>query len=181
MEIWKEISWFEGIYKISNLGRVKSLDRIIIYKNWIERRQTWIVRRISYDKKWYKNVILCKNNEQFTYTIHRLIAKTFILNPNNKPAVNHINWIKDDNSIVNLEWVTSKENSKHAISIWLYNPLDNIGIKKIVSQYTLEWLFVRKFDSLTKASYELWISIWNISSACWWRYKTAWWFIWKYA
>jgi hypothetical protein len=71
------------------------------------------IRKQSIDKDGYKLISIWKNNKQKTYKVHRLIANAFIPNPNNKPEINHINCIKSDNKIENLEWVTKSENCKH--------------------------------------------------------------------
>lgn len=104
MEIWKDIEGYEGLYEISNLGRVKSLPR--------NTTKGGIKTVYKSGKSSYYKVLLCKNGKQKQPTIHRLLASAFIPNPDNKPQVDHINGDKTDNRIENLRWVTKSENSR---------------------------------------------------------------------
>ena len=105
MEIWKDIEGYEGLYQVSNLGRVKSL-------NYNRTRKEKILKHGS-DKKGYLYVNLCKEGKKRNYRVHRLVAETFIDNLENKPEVNHKDEDKTNNKVENLEWVTSKENSNY--------------------------------------------------------------------
>ena len=98
--IWKEIPDFEGLYSVSNTGEVYSHIRNKTLSPHIDRYG-------------YPVVGLSKKGKSYTRTIHRLVALTFIPNPCNKPTVNHINEIKTDNRVENLEWMTVKENDNH--------------------------------------------------------------------
>lgn len=132
MEVFKDVVGYEGFYKISNIGNVKSLSRTIL-KNGIypfKSKEKNLKNRFNNN---YYYVTLCKNNTYKTFRNHRLIAMAFIPNPNNKPMVNHINGIKTDNRIENLEWCTSKENVNHAISTGLIN---QNGVNSINSRLT---------------------------------------------
>lgn len=114
-EIWVDIRGYEGFYQISNLGRVKSLDREIvrvdgkkkIFKGKILNQQI---------RKGYYTVYLSKNGKAKTVRVHRLIAMAFIPNPENKPHIDHINTITTDNRIENLRWVTPKENRNNELT-----------------------------------------------------------------
>lgn len=99
-EVWKDIEGYEGLYQISNLGRVKRVTTGRILKG-------------GKDKDGYLMVKLYKNNIRSNKKIHRLVAEAFIPNPENKPQVNHADENKTNNSLDNLEWMTAKENINH--------------------------------------------------------------------
>ena len=99
-EIWKDIEGYEGLYQVSNLGRVKRLNTNRILKSAI-------------NSQGYLRVGLCKNSTKSNKRVHRLVSHAFIPNPENKAEVNHINEDKTNNRVDNLEWVTAKENSNH--------------------------------------------------------------------
>jgi hypothetical protein len=100
-EVWMDIKKFDGQYQVSNLGRIKSIKSNIIMKQNLKRTG-------------YLNIKLCKNNKEYHLSVHRIVADNFIDNPDNKPQVNHINKIKSDNRLINLEWVTMNENMIHS-------------------------------------------------------------------
>lgn len=116
IEIWKDIEGYEGIYQVSTLGRVRSIDRVTkvgnIYKNYKGR-----VLTPSKNPAGYKTVSLIKEGHKKTHTIHTLVAKAFIPNPENKEEVDHINTIKEDNTIYNLRWTTRLENINNPLSL----------------------------------------------------------------
>lgn len=107
-EQWKPIKNYEGMYEISNFGRVKSLKRKSNKKEFIRKLSTNV-------RKGYKCITLTKNSKRKTFTIHRLVALHFIPNPENKPQVNHKDGVKKNNYAWNFEWVTNAENRKHAM------------------------------------------------------------------
>lgn len=139
-EIWKNIIGYEGRYMISSFGRVKSIlcnkEKILSLK----------------DIRGYKNTCLwSKEKNRKTIQVHRLVAIHFIPNPLNKPQVNHINHIKDDNRIENLEWVTNSENVKHS---YLDNNRtqkgENNNGSKLTNKIVIEIKTKGKYDTYKK-------------------------------
>ena len=113
MEIWKEVRGYERSYEVSNFGKVKSLSRVVERSkvgNFICKEKI-VVPFLSPCGYYY--VKLSKNGKTSNFRINRLVAIAFIENPNNKPEVNHINGNPLDNSDINLEWVSCRENSCH--------------------------------------------------------------------
>ena len=180
-EVFKDITWYEWLYQVSNLGNVKSL------KFWKEK-----IMKNRKDNIWYLHISLSKNKKITLYKTHRLVCITFLDNPENKPQVNHINWIKTDNRVENLERCTQKENSIKAVEMWLIKWKkwkmwhwkwkfwkDNHSSKK-VSQYTKQWEFIKTWNCARDVQREIWIIHSSISLCCKWIYKTAWGFIWHF-
>lgn len=136
-EIWKDIIGYEGLYQISNLGNIKTF-------NWRNTGKTAILK-LCKNKNGYLGTALTKNGKLKSVEIHRLLALHFLPNTENKKQVNHINGIKADNNISNLEWLTQKENIQHAFKTGLNKglkgekngrcKLTNIQVIKIRQKY----------------------------------------------
>jgi len=120
-EIFKDIIGYEGSYQISNLGKVKSLSRLVDNHSGFKKKLKEKFLKTHISKTGYFIVDLKLNSNRVTFKVHRLIAIHFIPKINGKDYVNHINGVKTDNSIINLEWCTISENNKHAIEIGLKN------------------------------------------------------------
>lgn len=114
-EVWKDILGYEGYYQISSLGRFRSLDRKVTYKNGTSVFYKGKITFTKPNKKGYYRGCLNKDGTGISVFIHRLVAEAFIPNPKNLPTVNHKNGVKTDNRVENLEWMTIEENNQHAL------------------------------------------------------------------
>lgn len=125
-EIWKEVTWIDnlrGSYEVSNLGNVRRTS-LIRFDTWTNQYTTVHKTRLlkQYDNgHGYKHVTFCINTEsgkklKICY-VHRLVAIAFIENPNNYPEVNHKNFVREDNRVTNLEWVSSLDNMRHSATM----------------------------------------------------------------
>lgn len=116
-EIWKDIKQLNGMYQISSIGRVRSVDRVVKVKgNSKGRRLTSAFLKPRHDKDGYSIVGIRLNGKKRIWKIHRLVAECFIENTNNYPSVDHINGIRDDNRVENLRWCTVKQNCNFSIA-----------------------------------------------------------------
>ena len=127
-EIWKPVNGYEGLYEISNTGKVKAVQRSVkAYNGWDrtfnEKILTLHSSKITnrHPKPMY-HVELWKENKREVKMIHRLVAEHFIPNPEGKPQVNHIDGNRSNNCADNLEWVTNSENTAHAYRTGLAKP-----------------------------------------------------------
>lgn len=108
-EIWKDIEGYEGLYQVSSLGRVKSLERIVSKSNG---RRMYVAERIlkSFFNRGYEYVTLSKETKQPNLKVHRLVAEAFLPNDSTLPDVNHKDENKANNRVGNLEWCTKEYN-----------------------------------------------------------------------
>jgi hypothetical protein len=146
-EIWKDIDFTNGEYQVSNLGRIKSMQRIV--KDSKGRLQPINEKLIKgwINQKGYVEVSI----KGKSHKVHRLVAKAFIENLELKPSVNHIDFNKENNCLQNLEWVTNKENTHHAIvNNRIKRQIGSSHYKaKAVNQFEKNGDFVRKWDCMS--------------------------------
>lgn len=140
-EIWKPIKGFEKLYEISSLGRVKSLARPmhlpIKGKCYTSREKIMSPARIGADG--YEFVYLRKNVKSHRYYVHRLVADNFLNDIKNGNVVNHINGIKYDNRVENLEWCSQSDNVKHATRILGKRSIPLAQIDKNTGEHIKDW------------------------------------------
>lgn len=123
-EIWKPVKGFEGLYEVSNLGEVKTVERTILRKSALGKFSEYLVKsaikKPYQNKSGYVTIAIIKENKTITTYLHRIIAEAFVERISETDiVVNHINGIKNDNRIENLEWVTSSTNNVHALDTGL--------------------------------------------------------------
>lgn len=177
IEVWKDIPGYEGLYQVSNLGNILSLN----YKK--THKPHTLKHCISRDG--YHRVNLCCNGVR-KWFVHLLVAKSFIPNPLNKPQINHIDGDKDNNCVSNLEWVSGKENIQHAIRNGLrkienhhYLSNGDHHASKPVLQYDLHGNFIKKWGCQSEAARFYNCNSGSINSCVVGRNKTCKGFIWR--
>lgn len=176
-EIWKDIKGWEGLYQISNKGRVKSLTKVTKFGNRLKVNKEMILKP-TIGKRGYYTVNFFDGDRSKTATLHRLIAEAFIPNPENKPCIDHINTIKTDNRIENLRWVTNKENCNNPLTLkhqrdatskkWergCYDNRNNIHYRK-VQQFDMSGNLIETYDSIIEASEATGVDRSSISAVC---------------
>lgn len=182
-EVWKPIEGYEGLYDVSNLGNVrrhryiKGTGETRTYPIKPTPNGTGYVKVVLYDRDRYTNVL-----------VHRLVAKAFVENPNNKEQVNHIDGCKTNNAADNLEWCTQSENVRHAYSHGLNRAQatgkfgsDNPKAIK-VEMLSKDGTLLRTFGSLIDAAQFMGKKkSSDICSCCKGRNKTAYGYVWRYA
>ena len=148
-EVWADVDGYEGTYQISNLGNVKSLDRVTTRKNGRKLTIKGQLLRQQKNHRGYLRVKLKLNGKERAFSAHRLVAQAFLPNLENKPQVNHLNGIKYDNNVCNLEWCTQAENIEHAFA----NGLMAVGERHGNSRLTLEQvIFIKQLLELRENS-----------------------------
>ncbi len=160
-EIWKDVVGYEGLYQVSNLGRIK-------------RNNKYLKQNIRVG---YFAVNLCKNGKYKTKQVHRLVAQEFIPNKYNLPQVNHIDGNKRNNIVSNLEWITPSGNIKHAIKIGI-KTFDSISLK--IKQIK-DGVVINTYNSINELERLFGYGSSNICKALKGKIKKAYGYEWKYA
>lgn len=154
-EVWRDIKGYEGYYQISNFGKVKSLKRIVKYKDGRTFKYKTKYLKPTKDTRGYLGVGLNKNGNVKHFRVHRLVAETFLGKPKVRlMSVNHIDGIKTNNILDNLEWVTYSENTRKGYEIglfdktikthrerWKGNKLQCKAVKIVIKETNEEFIF----------------------------------------
>jgi hypothetical protein len=145
-EIWKPVVGYEGLYEVSNLGNVRSVDKV----DRQGQKKHGRVRKLLLNQVGYLYVGISVENKKANLTVHRLVARAFIPNPDNKPQVNHIDGNKTNNIVSNLEWVTVAENTQHAYTTKLNKYKgENSHLAKLTEKQVIEI-----YDRLQNGEYQ---------------------------
>ena len=169
-EEWRDVKGYEGLYQVSNLGRIKALEKVDTGgKRWPEK----IISPIK-QHSGYMHVGLWWGGECKQSRVHRLVAEAFIPNPENREQVNHLNENKADNRACNLEWATPKENTNYGHCI----AKRRLGRIRAVIREDGKY-----YESITEALRDMGASLrdGHISQCCKGKQKTAYGYKWRYA
>lgn len=186
-EIWKDIEGYEGIYQVSNLGRVRSLDRIITQHHPETGKDvTYVVHgqimAPYFNMNGYQCVRLRSEKGRRTFLVHRLVAKEFVPNPNGYDIVNHKDESRDNNHADNLEWCTQKYNVNYGTSIQRLSEshMNRSDLSKAVEMLSLGGELLKEFPSAREAARFLRASNSHISRCCRDNSKTCKGYRWRY-
>lgn len=190
-EIWKDIPGYNGRYQASNLGRIRSVDRLVLKSNKSSEFFKGKILKPFVSTGGYLYVTISKDTNNFCpKRVHRIVAITFIPNPLNLPQINHINEDKTDNRVENLEWCTEKYNSNygHRVEKFSSSNRNNPSLSKEVNQYDLDGNYLQSFPSAAEAARSINLNIRiagnRIAQCCRGFYKkgnSAYGFLWKFS
>lgn len=161
-EIWKDVAGFEGLYQVSNFGRVRSMDRRVRTKGNYTRKVNGVVLKNCFDGNYF-HVILNNKGKGKVFLVHRIVAEAFIENRYGLPQVNHKDGNKLNNKVTNLEWCTAKDNLMHAFSTGLATPqiTHYRGVKAFIAK---DMSFVGEYKSQHEAARKLGLNVAHICS-----------------
>lgn len=178
-EIWKDVVGYEGLYQVSNLGRVRSL-------NFYRKKRIGVLRQKKLNTG-YMALDLYKDRMPRTLNVHRLVAIAFVENKDGLPWVNHIDGNKQNNAASNLEWCTAKQNTEHAKRTGLRKQSNVAGMygihkktQKAVNQFTKDGEFVARWDSMLAAARSFHCTQRCISACASGRTKSSMGFVWRF-
>ena len=184
-EIWVDICGYEGLYQVSNRGRVRSLDREIYKNNNVKQFSKSFILKFEKNKG-YNYVHLFKNGVRKRMAVHRLVAEAFIPNPESKPVIDHINTIRDDNRVENLHWVTPKENMENPLTKEKRKTIKPTGRPKGANSIKVVQLdkdtneLIKIWNSAMEAQRECGFDNGNINRCCRGKYKSHKGYKWMY-
>lgn len=179
-EYWKPVVGYEGLYMVSNWGRVKSLDRWVKSRNGSVRFYKGRILKPITGSNGYLFVNLCKDGKVKVFTVHRLVAEAFLPNPHNYPCVNHKDENKQNNNVSNLEWCTAQYNNTYGTrNERAAEKTTNGKLSKTVLQYTLDGELIREWPSTMECERNGYQNT-GISQCCLGKQKTHKGFIWRY-
>jgi len=173
MEKWEHVAAYEGKYEVSDLGRVRSLDRKTEHKKYVAYRKGKIMSQSS-DQDGYKLVKL-SNGKGKMFKVHRLIAMAFISNPYDYPIINHKDNDPSNNTIENLEWCTHQMNIAHMRA---QNRKGEHPHQKKIEQWTVEGKLVRVWDGIRVAMRETGVN--NIQAVLYGTQNVSGGYVWRY-
>jgi hypothetical protein len=174
-EIWRPIMGWEKLYHVSNYGRVKSLERFVSYCDGRKRVfPSKILKQQFYPNGYLGVELKIVGVIRKSFLVHRLVGKSFLPNPDNKPELNHKRGNKLDNRASKLEWCFRSYNIRHAIDNGLMN------IRKRIIQKTLSGRRIRAWKSGSEIKRRLGFSCASISSCCTGKYKKSYGYLWAF-
>ena len=180
--IWTDIRGYEGLYQVSDDGKIRSCDRYVLSKGGSYRISKGREIKQYQDKDGYMQVGLHKDGKQRTLQVHRLVAEAFIPNTDNKPCIDHINAVRNDNRASNLRWLTISENNsteiaKNRKSISALKREDN---KVKIRQLNKDGETIKEFNSSMDIERELGFDRSSILRCCKGKQKLSYGYKWVY-
>lgn len=186
LEIWKPVVGYEGLYEVSNIGRVKSLERYVNDRGGFKLLKERILKEVQ-SRSGHLKVKLSKNSMSKLYFTHRLVAQAFIPNPDNLPVINHKDEDPINNRVENLEWCTVAYNNRYGTV--RQRQAEKAHLRKHptqykkVYQYTKSGELIKEWESICSIQNDLGYNRGNISACCLRKphYHTAYGYVWRFA
>lgn len=151
-EIWKPVVGYEGLYEVSNLGNVRSIDRVIEYSNGVKHFTKGKKLKQSINKNTgYYQVSLCNNGNAHKIDVHKIVANTFLSNDKSLPCVNHKDESRTNNNVSNLEFCSYKYNSNYGTAIQRMKNSIRLNANRVkkVSQYDLNGDKIKTYETIS--------------------------------